>query len=247
MDPYLSERLAEQQAYYCARAPEYDDWWLRRGRYDRGALFLDQWQREVAEAEAALDAFAPRGEVLELAAGTGNWTRHLARHADRLTAVDGSGETLAINRSKLPADAAVAFVEADLFDWQPPRRYDVVFFGFWLTHVPDPLLDRFWSLVEGAVADGGRVFLVDNAHPEVGVGAPGGPLDVHYADGDTFRDGVDTASAVADRTLADGRSFTIVKRFWHAADLAADLARRGWDGRVWTTDHFFLLAEGSRR
>ena len=28
--------LAEQRAYYRARAPEYDEWWQRHDRYDRG-------------------------------------------------------------------------------------------------------------------------------------------------------------------------------------------------------------------
>jgi hypothetical protein len=30
----------------------------------------------------------------------------------------------------------VRFICADLFAWSPERRYDVVFFGFWLSHVP---------------------------------------------------------------------------------------------------------------
>jgi hypothetical protein len=30
------EVLSEQRAYYRGRAPEYDEWWQRRGRYDRG-------------------------------------------------------------------------------------------------------------------------------------------------------------------------------------------------------------------
>jgi hypothetical protein len=36
----------------------------------------------------------------------------------------------------------VRFVAADLFTWTPDRRYDVVFFGFWLSHVP---AERFAS------------------------------------------------------------------------------------------------------
>jgi hypothetical protein len=28
--------LSEQRSYYRARAPEYDEWWQRRGRYDHG-------------------------------------------------------------------------------------------------------------------------------------------------------------------------------------------------------------------
>ncbi|NJL28893.1 MAG: hypothetical protein HC897_13870, partial [Thermoanaerobaculia bacterium] len=46
--------IAEQIAYYRARAPEYDEWFLRQGRYDRGEVHRAQWQRELAEVEAAL-------------------------------------------------------------------------------------------------------------------------------------------------------------------------------------------------
>jgi hypothetical protein len=42
----------------------------------------------VAELELQLEEFAPRGDVLELAAGTGTRTRHLVGYADRVTAVD---------------------------------------------------------------------------------------------------------------------------------------------------------------
>jgi hypothetical protein len=54
----MDDVLAEQIAYYRARAGEYDDWWVRRGRY---ALLSDlerDWFADVAEAEAALRDFA---------------------------------------------------------------------------------------------------------------------------------------------------------------------------------------------
>ena len=40
--------LAEQRSYYRARAPEYDEWWQRRGRFDRGEEELLEWGRQVA-------------------------------------------------------------------------------------------------------------------------------------------------------------------------------------------------------
>ena len=49
--------LADQVAYYRARAGEYDEWWFRTGRYDRGAEFNAAWFADVAEVERALDAF----------------------------------------------------------------------------------------------------------------------------------------------------------------------------------------------
>src|SRR2546430_15102265 len=81
--------LQDQIAYYRARAGEYDEWWFRTGRYDRGPEFNTQWRAEVATAEAALEGWlaARRPQsLLELACGTGLFTRHLAPRVPRVTA-----------------------------------------------------------------------------------------------------------------------------------------------------------------
>jgi hypothetical protein len=82
------EVLSEQRAYYGGRAAEYDEWWQRRGRYDRGEEETREWHRQVASVDAALRSFGVKGEVLEFAGGTGWWSERLARTADRLTVVD---------------------------------------------------------------------------------------------------------------------------------------------------------------
>jgi demethylmenaquinone methyltransferase/2-methoxy-6-polyprenyl-1,4-benzoquinol methylase len=222
--------LAEQRRYYGARAPEYDDWWFRRERYALDSEAEAGWFADVAELEAELERFAPRGDVLELAAGTGNWTRHLARHADRVTAVDAAPEVLALNRAKqVPSAGAVEYVLADAFAWEPPRRFDVCFFGFWLSHVPSGRFEGFWRLVDRALKPGGRVFLVDNAH----LGDP--------------RHTVEASGEVVRRSLSDGREFEIVKRFWAPAELEREVAAIGWrlDAGATANGHF-LFASGGR-
>src|SRR6185437_12657679 len=97
-----SDRLIEEQiAYYRERAGEYDEWFLRQGRYDRGPEHREDWFGEVAVVEAALEqSLATGGEVLELACGTGWWTSRLAARHQRVMAVDGSPEVIAINRER---------------------------------------------------------------------------------------------------------------------------------------------------
>ena len=64
-----ADRDAEMLAYYEARAPEYDDWYLRRGRYERGPVHDAAWNAELDVAGRWLDALPIRGEIVELAAG----------------------------------------------------------------------------------------------------------------------------------------------------------------------------------
>ena len=45
----LEERLAKQLTYYRARAPEYDAWFLRQGRFDRGEAHAQRWFGEVVQ------------------------------------------------------------------------------------------------------------------------------------------------------------------------------------------------------
>src|SRR5947209_3398952 len=93
--------LEAQMAYYRARAPEYDEWFLRQGRYDHGPEHRRQWFQEIAAAEAALRAEVRGANVLEIACGTGLWTRHLAADNRRVCAVDASPEAIGINRDRV--------------------------------------------------------------------------------------------------------------------------------------------------
>jgi SAM-dependent methyltransferase len=226
-EPAVERLLSEQRRYYSARAPEYDDWWFRRGRYRLDAESAAGWFADVAELEAQLERFAPRGDVLELGAGTGNWTRHLVRYADRVTAVDAVPEVLELNRAKL--GAAVDYVLADAFAWEPPRAFDVCFLGFWLSHVPSTRFEAFWQLVDRALKPDGRVFLVDNANL-------GDPRHMVSASGEVVR-----------RSLSDGREFDLVKRFWAPEALQRELAALGWQLSAGATANGnFVFASGRR-
>ena len=231
----------EQIRYYRERAPEYDRWWNREGRYDLGPEFAERWDRETAALRAALDAFGPAGDVLEIAAGTGNWTREVLRHADRVTALDSSPETLEVSREKLGGDAdRVDFVAADLFDWGPPRRFDAVVSTFWISHVPPARWTDFWSLVGDCLRPGGRAWFADNAHPDLAAAAGHPTKRVEGRTITGIEGPTDLDTHVADRSLSDGRRFTIVKRFWTPDELTADLADLGWQAEVTTTDWAFL-------
>jgi SAM-dependent methyltransferase len=206
--------LAEQRAYYSALAPGYLDQGLN---LPGGAELTD-----------ALDAFRPTGSILELACGPGVWTPQLLRHATDVTAVDASPEMLAIAASRVPGGAPVRFVEADLFSWEPDRRYDVVFTGFWLSHVPAERFESFWALVATALAPRGRVFFVDDG----------------YRTPDELIEG--PASSTIQRRTPDGTPYRIVKVPLEPADLERQLRELGWDITVTPTAGPFFWGTGNQ-
>ena len=217
MDP-----IEEQKEYYRRRAGEYDEWWFRSGRWALPPEGKRLWLADIAEVEAALRRFGPAGDVLELACGTGLWTHHLARYTARVTAVDASAEMIDRNRARV--GGRVDYVQADIFDWTPPaRRFDVCFFSYWISHVPDERLAAFWAKVAAALRPGGRVFLIDSYHAEP------------------------RPDRTQERLLNDGRRFTVVKRFWQPDELAAHAAGLGWtlDARATRYDTI-LYAAGHR-
>jgi SAM-dependent methyltransferase len=206
--------LAEQRAYYSVLAPDY----------------LDQVPDLPGGAELtdALDAFRPAGSVLDLACGPGTWTPQLLRHASDVTAVDASPEMLAVAASRVPGGAPVRFVEADLFTWEPDRRYDVVFMGFWLSHVPAGRFESFWALVASALAPQGRVFFADDRYrtPEELIEGP--------------------ASSTIQRRTPGGAAFRIVKVPYEPADLERRLRELGWDITVTPTAGPLFWGAGDR-
>jgi SAM-dependent methyltransferase len=206
--------LAEQRAYYSALAPQY----LDQGLDLPGG----------AELADALDAFRPAGSVLELACGPGTWTPQLLRHASDVTAVDASPEMLAIAAGRVPDGAPVRFVEADLFTWEPDRRYDVVFIGFWLSHVPAGRFESFWALVAAALAPEGRVFFVDD----------------YYRTPDELIEG--PASSTIRRRAPDGTAYRIVKVAYEPADLERQLRELGWNITVTPTAGPSFWGAGNR-
>ena len=207
-DPLLSEQIA----YYRAIANEYEDHAIPGPGQD--------------ELDAALDAFKPVGRVLELACGPGAWTARLLRHATSITAVDASPEMLARAEARV-GYARARFVRADLFDWKPDGRYDVVFFGFWISHVPLDRFEAFWTFIADCLEPDGRVFFCDD----------------NYRAEDELIEGASSATVL--RRLNDGTGFRAVKVPYRADELQKKLRTLGWCITVTPTSGPFYWGAGT--
>lgn len=211
--------LDEQVAYYRARAAE----------YDRTSSSVDEpFDPLFDRLREALRVFAPRGRVLELAAGTGQWTGVLAELADDLTATDASPEMLEINAAKV-GDPRVTYRVADAFSLEPDRTWDVVFFGFFLSHVPRDRFASFWGTIEALLAPGGRVFFVDEA-----------------AGHDREEEWADSERDVVWRTLTDGSRHRAIKVLWTPEALEIRLRALGWTASVHAEPPFFYQGSAVR-
>jgi SAM-dependent methyltransferase len=220
-----ADLLSEQIRYYEARAPIYEQLYFRQGAYavDDEASTRN-WERETGELEGSSERCRPTGSVLELACGNGLWTRFLAPRAKRIVAVDSSPTMLARNRSWI-GDERVRYVEADLFAWNQDERFDLIFAGFFLSHIPPDRWASFW----GNGAKGGS----HAAHARVRRRLLGsGPAEVERSRGGRPRPRA--------HPRLDGHAFTIVKRFFRPHELEAAFAEVGLTADVGSTGEHFL-------
>jgi ubiquinone/menaquinone biosynthesis C-methylase UbiE len=121
--------------YYDARAPEYDDVWLGRGRFQHRRD--TDWFEEVTLLLGEI-ASLPAARTLDVACGTGFLTRHL--HGD-VTGLDQSRQMLDEATRKAP-DAT--FVQTDALDLPfADGTFDRLFTSFFYGHLEGGGRERF--------------------------------------------------------------------------------------------------------
>ena len=203
----------EQVAYYRRRAAEYD------------VTSYGDLPRANRRIAALIGQLHPEGDVLEIACGTGIWTRHLATCARSVTAIDAAPEMIALARQRVTG-ARVTFLAADVLDWTPPQRFDTVFFAFWLSHVPASAFSRFWSVVRRALASDGRVLFVDDQPAAAGR--------------ETYVAG---SGEVVERLLRDGPRHRLIKAVRDHRNLTRQLTQLGWQAAIRRSGQDWLLGE----
>lgn len=225
--------LREQTEYYRIRGAISDDWFYRRGRYDRGTALNRQWFRESVELVQALQGFGLSGRILELGGGTGFWTQHLAASAEQITVVEISPESIAASRNRLGGFASrVRYVEADFFDWTPKERYDGVFFAFVLSHVPPERFEWFWEFVHACLLSDRKAYFMDTLRHR-----KSRPVDY-----DLPRENEHLAIR-----RAAGRQYHVYKSFYTPARLEERLEPLGWETDLHATREFFMYGSARYR
>jgi SAM-dependent methyltransferase len=206
------------KAYYAARAPEYDEFYVGTRPPLEAAVFGS----DLDAATLWLDSLPVHGEIVELAAGTGWWSPLLAQKGE-LWLYDAVEEPLDRARERLLAHGLRAHIHVRDAWAEPDRQVDVVFCGAWLSHIRRARLPHFLAIVRRWLRPGGLfAFIDEKGQPEY----------------------TSTVDERQPRRLNDGREFEIIKVFHEPEELAAALSAAGFSAvEVTTTSRFFVLGQ----
>ncbi len=210
-----------------------DDWFLRRGLFERGAIHDAAWAAELDMVTRWLDGLPLAGRIVEPAAGVGFFSPLLAERGE-LFAFDADGEALDRARDRLLAHHLRAHL-----------------------HVADP-----WAVAGGGDAGGGGGADAGAAEGP-GVGDPADVVVAAFLVGRVRGAGLDNAVASLRARLRSGGLLALVELHpdaaggpppdvawtWHEpALLEAALRRAGFsDLRMAETGRFFLTTSAAAR
>lgn len=206
------------QAYYAQRAAIYERVYQKPER-----------QADLRAIEAwVVEAFRAR-RVLEIAAGTGWWTSHGARHAQDWLATDVNPEVLAIAQSKLmPPSVRFAPLDAYALEGLGGETFDAAFAGFWWSHVPLSRLRSWIGRLHERLLPGSYVVFLDNRF----VAGSSTPLRRRDDEGNTYQL----------RTLDDQSMHEVLKNFPTREQALAMLGQAVREVQWRAFTHYWVLA-----
>jgi len=138
--------------------------------------------------------------VLEIACGTGNWTRALAGRARSVTATDVNEEHIKIAREKNSDIDNITYEVIDAYKIDElPGGFEVAFASDFWSHIPKSMIAPFLDKLHRKIKKNGRVIFLDMLYREIF------DKDGFYYD--------DERNRISRRTLPDGSRFRVVKNF----------------------------------
>jgi len=188
--------------YYRRRAGEYEAIYARPER-----------QSDLLLLKKKLAELLKHARVLEVACGTGYWTRVICEAASSVTATDLAEEPMHIARAKSYPKNNVAFVAADAYALPAGLgSFDAALAVFWWSHVPRQRIAEFLGSLHARLEPGARVLLLDNLY----VAGNSTPVVETDVDGNTYQL----------RALADGSRFRVLKNYPSKEELRKVLGRQ---------------------
>ena len=213
----------DMKKYYAQRAFEYEGIYRRSERQTDLALL----EQRVSKAFDGLD-------VLEIACGTGYWTRFIARSAKSIFAVDCNAEGIVLASEKdYGTNCRVNFIRCDAYELNDiGTDFSGAFCGFWWSHLPQDRIATFLETLHFRLRPDARVLMIDNRF----VHGSSTPISRRDANGNSYQR----------RTLADGSIHEVLKNFPTETELQVAVKKFGHRIRVTNHEFYWVLEYLSR-
>ncbi|HUU77483.1 MAG TPA: methyltransferase domain-containing protein [candidate division Zixibacteria bacterium] len=184
------------EEYYRKWAPDYERF------YYECEPAIKQGNKKTAEL---LTNFLDNRSVLEIACGTGYWTKILSSVAKQIVATDILPEVLYFAKQK-KYSCPVLFTIVDAYNLHSFKQtFDGGLANFWFSHIPKDRIDSFLEGFHRALQPKSYVFICDN-NPKF---LPDGRLISFPNDPNTYRL----------RTTSDNSEHYVLKNYYTTKDL----------------------------
>jgi SAM-dependent methyltransferase len=209
------------KSYYRQRAPEYDAFY-QVPEFQDDLHQLERWTTEHVRGRT----------VLEVAAGTGHWTKIASHVAKSITATDVNPETLAIAKRRR-LGSHVTFVTADAFALPAfEKQFAVGMAHLWWSHVPRERRREFLTGLVARLRPRATIVMLDQRF----VGKFSIPASRRDPRGNRYEL----------RRLAGGKAFEVMKNYPSIDGLRADFSALCKNIHVMKLKHFWTLSADVR-
>lgn len=204
-------------AYYAQRANEYERIYAKPER-----------QSDLCALRELVAQFFAGEHVLEVACGTGYWTKVLSNTAASVLAMDLTPEVLDIARSKRMG-TNVSFLQADAHSLpETPSRFSAGFSGFWWSHITRSRLAQFLRGFHQRLQPAGKVLFIDNRFVE-GSSTPISRIDT---EGNSYQV----------RRLENGTTHEVIKNFPDESELRRSAEQYATRIEVQILKYYWILS-----
>ena len=203
--------------YYQKRAKEYDRVYQKPER-----------QRDLRQLHNYLKTVFVGKKVLEIACGTGYWTKTIAQTCSSILATDINDAVLDIARTRDYHKTPVDFQLLDLWQLKTTLKpYDVVFGGFIWSHILKDELPRFLNILQNQLKANGELIFIDNKYVE------GSSTLISRKDemGNTYQI----------RSLQNGAEYEVLKNFPKREDVEKLIEGFGFEMEWRELEYFWVL------
>lgn len=204
--------------YYSKRAKEYDQVYHRN--------IPDRIQEQKYIGKKINNLFKGK-YVIELACGTGYWTKYLIGSATKILATDISQEMLEIATARI-RDKSIQFLISDAYSLPMSKPlFTGAMSNFWFSHIPKTKIKKFLTTLHQGLAKNSLVVFVDNVYNK----EMGGELTAKK-NGNSYKI----------RKLTNGKTYIILKNYYSKEKLKDIFSQYSKELDIHYLKYFWLVA-----